>query len=59
MKAASTVRADDFRGLRRLSDRLGEDFIAGIVLYTGTSTLPFGPKLRAMPVSSLWQVAAP
>jgi predicted AAA+ superfamily ATPase len=59
VKAASTVRADDFRGLRRLADKLGDDFIVGIVLYTGTSTLPFGPKLRAVPVSALWQVSAP
>ena len=56
VKAASTVRADDFAGLRKLSDRLGDDFLAGIILYTGASTLPFGPKLRAMPVSALWQL---
>jgi predicted AAA+ superfamily ATPase len=56
VKAASTVGPDDFRGLRRLADRLGNDFVAGVVLYTGTSTLPFGDKLRAVPVSALWQV---
>jgi predicted AAA+ superfamily ATPase len=59
VNAASTVGPDDFHGLRRLADRLGDDFIAGVVLYTGTSTLPFGDKLRAMPVSALWQVPAP
>ncbi|GAA0513451.1 hypothetical protein Ade02nite_89570 [Paractinoplanes deccanensis] len=59
VKAASTVGPDDFRGLRRLAGRLGDDFVAGVVLYTGTSTLPFGEKLRAVPVSALWQVAAP
>jgi hypothetical protein len=59
VKAATTIDSDDFRGLRRLADRLGDDFIAGVVLYTGTSTLPFGEKLRAMPVSALWQVPAP
>ncbi|MBM2618202.1 ATP-binding protein [Actinoplanes sp. LDG1-06] len=59
VKAASTVRSDDFRGLRRLADRLGDDFIAGVVLHTGDSTLPFGDRMRAMPVSALWQVAAP
>jgi uncharacterized protein len=59
VKAASSVGPDDFRGLRRLADRLGDDFVAGVVLYTGTSTLPFGDKLRAMPVSSLWQIPAP
>lgn len=56
VKAASTVRSADFNGLRTLADRLGGDFVAGIVLYTGTSTLPFGPKLRAVPVSALWQL---
>lgn len=59
VKAASTVGPDDFRGLRRLADRLGDDFIAGVVLYTGTSTLPFGDRLRALPVSALWQLPAP
>jgi predicted AAA+ superfamily ATPase len=56
VKASSTVRADDFRGLRHLADRLGEDFLAGIVLHTGTLTLPFGDRMRAMPVSALWEV---
>ena len=56
VKAASTVRTDDFSGLRRLAERLGEDFIVGIVLYTGTATLPFGPKFRAIPVSAIWQL---
>ena len=56
VKAATTVGPDDFKGLRRLADRLGDDFVAGVLLYTGTSTLPFGDKLRAMPVSALWEV---
>ncbi|TXK38582.1 ATP-binding protein [Nonomuraea sp. C10] len=56
VKAASTVRPDDFRGLRHLADRLGDDFIAGIVLHTGTQTLPFGDRMRAMPVSALWEI---
>ncbi|OZV77892.1 hypothetical protein CA850_21090 [Micromonospora echinospora] len=51
-----TVGTDDFRRLRRLAGRLGDDFIAGVVLYTGTSTLPFGGRLHAMPVSALWQI---
>lgn len=58
VKAASTVRPDDFTGLRRLAERLGDDFVAGVVLYTGTAALPFGDRLRAMPVSALWQVPA-
>ncbi|WP_206061438.1 ATP-binding protein [Nonomuraea basaltis] len=56
VKASTTVRADDFKGLRHLADRLGDDLIAGIVLHTGTQTLPFGDRMRAMPVSALWEV---
>lgn len=56
VKAASTVRSEDFNGLRRLAGKLAGDFLVGIVLYTGTTTLPFGPKLRAMPVSALWEL---
>lgn len=56
VKAATTVRSDDFAGLKRLADLLGDDFLVGIVLYTGGTTLPFGPKLRAVPVSALWHL---
>ena len=55
VKASSTVRSEDFRGLRHLADRLGTDFVVGIVLYTGTETLPFGDGMRAMPLSALWE----
>ena len=55
IKASSTVAARDFRGVRHLAERIGDDFIAGIVFYTGAQTLPFGPRLRAVPVSALWQ----
>lgn len=57
VKAASTVGQEDFRGLHHLAQRLGEDFVGGLVLYTGQQTLSFGPRLRAMPVSALWEVS--
>ncbi len=56
VKAASTVRSDDFSGLRKIADRLGDDLIAGIVLYTGAGTLSFGDRMRAVPVSALWEM---
>jgi predicted AAA+ superfamily ATPase len=56
VKAASTVRSDDFKGLRQLAAKLGDDFLAGFVLYTGNTTLPFGSKMRALPASALWQL---
>jgi hypothetical protein len=59
VKAASTVRAEDFRGIRHLADRLGDDLLVGLVLYTGQETYPFGPKLRAMPLAALWEAGPP
>ena len=56
VKAASTVRADDFHGIRYLADRLGDQLLVGIVLYTGQQTLPFGPRFRAIPISALWEI---
>lgn len=56
VKAAATVRHDDFRGLRHLADRVGTDLVVGIVLYSGQQTLSFGPNLLAMPTSALWEL---
>lgn len=55
VKAASTVRDEDFRGLRHLADRLGADLVAGIVLHTGPQTLTFGSRLCAVPIAALWE----
>jgi predicted AAA+ superfamily ATPase len=56
VKSAQTVRSEDFRGIQRLSRRLGGRLIAGIVLYSGGQALPFGNRLRAWPISSLWTI---
>lgn len=57
VKAGATVRSEDLAGLRNLARHVGERFVAGFVLYTGTQTLPFGPKLRAVPLEALWASA--
>ncbi len=57
VKAGATVRTDDLAGLRHLADRLGSRFVAGYLLYTGGHTLPFGDRLRALPLDVLWRVA--
>jgi predicted AAA+ superfamily ATPase len=54
VKAAATVRADDFRHLSQLRDRIGRDFVAGVVLFAGDRPLPFGDRMYALPVSALW-----
>jgi hypothetical protein len=58
VKAAATVREADFRGIRHVATRLGDDFLGGYVLYTGENALPFGPQLWALPVSALWRTRA-
>jgi len=54
VKAGATVRAEDPAGLRHLAQRLGSRFVAGYVLYTGQQTLPFGDRLRAIPIDTVW-----
>lgn len=54
VKASATVSARDFKGLRVLADAVGQRFVRGIVLYTGTEVIPFGPQLQAVPLSVLW-----
>lgn len=54
VKASSSPRTGDFRGLKYLRERLGKRFVAGIVLHTGDQSLPFGDRLWALPISSLW-----
>ncbi len=55
VKATSSVRADDFRGLRFLAERLGDRFAYGVVLSTTPEATPFGPKMAALPVDVLWR----
>ncbi|MGH3611275.1 MAG: ATP-binding protein [Pseudonocardia sp.] len=54
VKAAETVRGEDFRGIRHLARRLGDQLVVGIVLYAGAQPLPFGDRLRALPIAALW-----
>lgn len=57
VKATSTPRAEDFRSLARIRDRLdrlGDDFCAGVVLHTGNRRLVFGDRLIALPMADLW-----
>ena len=57
VKAGATIHTHDLAGLRHLAGRVGDRFIAGFVLYTGQQTLPFGDRLRAIPLDALWKTA--
>nr|WP_281048237.1 DUF4143 domain-containing protein [Rhizobium ruizarguesonis] len=54
VKASATVKAGDFGGLRALAEACGDRFAFGVVLYDNTDVVPFGDKLAAMPLSSMW-----
>ncbi|HEX4805256.1 MAG TPA: ATP-binding protein [Conexibacter sp.] len=59
VKASATVRPHDFRGLAHLRDSVGDRLAAGVVLYAGERTLPFGDRLWAVPLQGLWTSARP
>ncbi len=54
VKASATVSTGDFAGLRRLAAATGERFALGLILYDHDQTVPFGERLAAAPVSTLW-----
>ncbi|HEX7245525.1 MAG TPA: ATP-binding protein [Solirubrobacterales bacterium] len=54
VKAAASVDGSDFKRFDGLERLLGERFARGIVLYAGDRVVPFGERLAAWPVSTLW-----
>jgi len=54
VKASATVKASDFGGLRALAEATGDRFAFGVVLYDSAEVVPFGDRLAAVPLSSLW-----
>ncbi len=57
VKASSTIRENDFKGLKKLAEFVGDQFQCGFIFYTGSRFLPFrneGRQYFALPVSILW-----
>jgi predicted AAA+ superfamily ATPase len=54
VKASATVRGDDFTGLRKLAEASGKRFVLGLVLYDHDTIVPFGQRMFAAPISTLW-----
>jgi predicted AAA+ superfamily ATPase len=55
-KANDTVTHNDFRGLAKLRDLLGPQFVQGIVVNTGRhGALGFGDRLVSIPMAALWE----
>lgn len=57
VKAARSIGLNDLRGLHAFAERMGDRFVRGVVLYTGTQVIPFRADLHAVPISALWRTA--
>lgn len=53
VKSTSSARSDHFKHLVGLRERLGREFLAGVVLSLGPPR-QVGDRLHALPISSLW-----
>ena len=56
VKASATYKADQFRGLTYLRDKLGDRFLGGFVFGTAPQGYRFADKLWGLPVSALWSI---
>jgi hypothetical protein len=54
VKTADHVTGNDFKGMQVLQEITQEDFVCGVVLYSGKEVVPFGDKLFAVPLAALW-----
>ncbi len=54
VKATATLRSRDLRGLQDLADTAGERFQAGVLLYQGSSIVPYGNRIWALPFGALF-----
>jgi predicted AAA+ superfamily ATPase len=55
VKASASVGTADFSGLRKLAEASGKHFTSGLVLYDHDVIVPFGERLFAAPISTLWK----
>jgi len=54
VKSTGAPEPSDARHLAWLRDALGDRFVAGAVLHTGTGTFGLGDRIVAAPISTLW-----
>jgi hypothetical protein len=53
IKAGSRVPGESFAPMRKLRDKVGDAFIAGVALYLGEWSYTFDDRLHVMPVGRL------
>ena len=53
-KATAAPDARDATHLAWLRDKLGDQFVAGVVFHTGPRVIPIGDRLHTLPIASIW-----
>ena len=54
VKAGATLGGSDVRGLQALKEAIGNRWLRGVILYTGTDVVPFAADIHGLPISHLW-----
>jgi predicted AAA+ superfamily ATPase len=56
IKSSSTLSQKDLKGLIQLKETAKDQFLRGIILYTGDQILPLGTDIMALPLQALWDL---
>ena len=54
MKASARIQGSDMKGMSRLRDALGAQFVGGFALYLGERSYTFADRLHVVPLDRLW-----
>ncbi len=54
IKSAGHLNGKDVEGIKFFKESIGDQFVKGVVLYTGNEIIPFQKDIHAVPVSVLW-----
>lgn len=54
IKSGGRVTTDDLKGLRVLRDRLGSQFVGGVVMHLGTRSYTPDDRIHVLPLARLW-----
>lgn len=54
IKAGSQIPTKDFNPMRKLRDKVGSSFLAGVGLYLGQRSYTVEDRIHAMPVDRIW-----
>ena len=54
VKTSSRAHSNDFKPMRKLRDKIGDAFLAGVTLYLGEHAYTLEDRLHVLPVDRLW-----